>query len=196
MVYFAAYTPPVLAFLTMPPNQTRSDLDVLHSLDSQAVSAVYDRYFAEVFRYIRYRLGDETVAEDLASDVFVRLLEAVQAGRGPRQNLRGWLMGTASHLVMDHLRRRYRQPVESLADEHVSAAPAPVEEIERRDRARSLQGALARLTPDQQHVLALRFGQGFSIEETAAAMRKNLNAVKQLQLRALAALNRQMAGPP
>jgi DNA-directed RNA polymerase specialized sigma24 family protein len=41
-------------------------------------------------------------------------------------------------------------------------------------------------------VSTLRFGEGFSLEETAAVMKKNINAVKQLQLRALAALNRQM----
>jgi RNA polymerase sigma-70 factor (ECF subfamily) len=173
-------------------NKPRSELDGLHSLDAQAVSAVYDHYFPEVFRYVRFRLGDEVIAEDYASDVFVRLLEAVRAGRGPRENLRGWLMGTASHLITDHLRRRYRRPVEPLLEDHASGAPAPAEEVESRDHARSVQGALEHLTPEQQHVLALRFGQGFSIEETAAVMKKNINAIKQLQLRALAALNRQM----
>lgn len=176
----------------MPSNQPRSELDGLYSLDSQAVSAVYDRYFPEVFRYVRYRLGDESLAEDLASDVFIRLLEAVRAGRGPRENLRGWLLGTASHLVADHLRRRYRHSVEPLSESLASGIPAPAEYVEEQEHKRSLRAALLRLTAEQQHVLALRFGQGFSIQETATAMKKNINAVKQLQLRALATLNREM----
>jgi DNA-directed RNA polymerase specialized sigma24 family protein len=46
------------------------------------------------------------------------------------------------------------------------------------------------LTEEQQAVLTMRFGQGFSLDETAQMMKKNANAIKQLQFRALAALNR------
>ncbi len=169
-----------------------TDLDSLHGLDSQAVSAVYDRYFPEVYRYARYRLGDETLAEDLASDVFVRMLEATRSGGGPRENLRGWLIGTANHLVTDHLRRSYRRPVETLSESLAADGLAFAEEIEKRDNCRALQRCLAQLTNEQQHVLALRFGQGYSLEETAAVMKKKVNAVKALQFRALAALHREM----
>ena len=85
-------------------------LDGLQKLDSQVIGAVYDKYFPEVYRYVYYRLGDQTLAEDIASDVFVRLLEAAQGRRAPQTNLRAWLISTASHAVMDHLRRKYRRP--------------------------------------------------------------------------------------
>jgi len=49
---------------------------------------------------------------------------------------------------------------------------------------------MRRLTADQQHVLALRFTQELSLEETARMMKKSLNAVKVIQFRALAALRR------
>lgn len=176
----------------MPLDQLRSEIAELNSLDSQAVSAAYDRYYPDIYRYVSYRLGDETLAEDFASDVFIRLLEALHAGRGPRENLRGWLFGAASHLINDHLRRRYRRRQEPLEEDYPSREPAPPDEVEDRDRAGILQRALAHLTAEQQHVLTLRFGEGFSLEETATAMNKKINAVKQLQLRALAALNRQM----
>jgi DNA-directed RNA polymerase specialized sigma24 family protein len=48
------------------------------------------------------------------------------------------------------------------------------------------------LTAEQQDVLALRFGQGYSLEETASHLKKNVNAVKALQFRALASLQRQI----
>jgi RNA polymerase sigma-70 factor (ECF subfamily) len=48
------------------------------------------------------------------------------------------------------------------------------------------------LTPEQQHVLALRFSQELSLEETAAVMGKNVNAVKVLQFRAVQALRQRM----
>ena len=64
------------------------------------------------------------------------------------------------------------------------------EEIDRREQVGSVQAAYTELTPDQQNVLALRFGDGYSLEETARVMQKNVNAVKALQFRALAALQR------
>jgi RNA polymerase sigma-70 factor (ECF subfamily) len=169
-----------------------TELDSLRSLDTQAVSAVYDRYYPEVYRYVRYRLGDETLAEDIASEVFICLLEAEQARRGPKTYLRGWLIGTANHLVTDHLRLYYRRPVDQLSELLEAESPALAEEIEQRESSRSLYLFLMQLTNEQQHVLALRFGQGYSLEETAAVMKKNVNTVKALQFRALAALHRKM----
>jgi len=56
----------------------------------------------------------------------------------------------------------------------------------------SVRTALLKLTPDQQNVLALRFGSGYSLEETANVIGKRVNAVKQLQLRALESLRRHL----
>lgn len=168
----------------------RQALDGLRNLDSQTIGAIYDKYFPEVYRYVRYRLNDEHLAEDIASEVFVRLLEASQSGRGPQSNLKAWLFSTAAHIITDHLRRAYRRPVESLPENLLDTASAPGDEFDRREQTREFQQAYAQLTPEQQNVLALRFGQGCSLEETASVLKKNINAVKALQFRALAALQR------
>ena len=171
-------------------------LDGLQNLDAQVISAVYDQYFPEIYRYVRYRYNDEHIAEDIASDVFVRLLEAVQNGRGPRSNLKTWLFATASHIVTDHMRRKYRAPVEILSEDMLDLTSAPHDEFDRRQQTRDFRQAYAQLTPEQQHVLALRFGEGYSLEETASALNKNVNAVKALQFRALAALQRSIGEVP
>jgi RNA polymerase sigma-70 factor (ECF subfamily) len=168
----------------------------LRDLDPQAVGAVYDEYFSEVYRYVRYRLNDDSLAEDVAGEVFVALLEALQAGRGPHTNTKAWLLSTASHLVTDHLRRAYRRPTEPLLDDFSDPGPALGAQIERREQAREFQLAYGKLTDEQQHVLALRFGEGYSLEETAAVLKKNANAVKALQFRALAALQRNLVQVP
>ena len=170
----------------------RQALDGLQRLDSQAIGAIYDQYFSEVYRYVRYRINDDGAAEDIASDVFVRLLEAVQKRQGPQSSLKGWLIATASHAVNDHLRRHYRRPVEALSDSLPDRGASVHSEVDSREQNQLVQSAYARLTPEQQHVLALRFGQGYSLEETAAHLNKNINAVKALQFRALASLQRQI----
>ena len=176
---------------SMTNYKEQSELEGLTNLDSQVIGAVYDRYFGDVYRFAYYKLSDEQVAEDISSDVFVRLLEALKKKRGPKDNLKGWLLATASHAVADHLRQVYRKPTEALSeilpDE---GAPSLHEEIDRREQVDTVQDAYAELTPDQQNVLALRFGDGYSLEETARVMQKNVNAIKALQFRALAALQR------
>lgn len=176
---------------SMTSFEEHTELEGLKNLDSQVIGAVYDRYFADVYRFVFYRLNDEKAAEDISSDTFVRLLEAVKKRRGPRTNLKGWLLSTASHAVTDLLRQSYRHPTEVLSDMIPNGAVASLtEEVDRREMVHSLQQAYIRLTAEQQNVLALRFGDGYSLEETASVMQKNLNAVKALQFRALAALQR------
>jgi RNA polymerase sigma-70 factor (ECF subfamily) len=177
---------------SMPLIDDDRALDGLQNLDQQAIGAIYDKYFSEIYRYVLYRIGDPTLAEDIASDVFVRLLESVQASRPPQTNLKGWLIGTASHIVTDHLRKKYRRPEEEISESLPDRGPSLTAEVDQREQNRMVNDAYAHLTPEQQHVLALRFGQGYSLEETAAFMNKNVNAVKALQFRALAALQREV----
>jgi RNA polymerase sigma-70 factor (ECF subfamily) len=176
---------------SMTSSEEQSELEGLKNLDSQAIGAVYDRYFADVYRFVYYRLNDEQVAEDISSDTFIRLLEAVKKRRGPQTNLKGWLLATASHAVTDHLRQAYRHPTEALSDMIPNgAASSLTDEVDHREMVHSFQQAYTHLTAEQQSVLALRFGDGYSLEETARVMQRNVNAIKALQFRALAALQR------
>src|SRR5687767_13540088 len=167
-------------------------LDGLRKLDPKSIGAIYDRYFSEIYRYVRYRIDDDAMAEDIASDVFVRLLEAAQKKQGPQSSLKGWLISTASNAVDDHLRRQYRRPVEDLSDSMPDEGLSVHAQVDLREQTQLVQTAYAQLTHEQQDVLALRFGQGYSLEETATYMKKNINAVKALQFRALASLQRQI----
>ena len=175
---------------SMTNYEEQRELNGLQELDSQVISAVFDRYFLDVYRFVFYRISNEQVAEDIASDVFVRLLEAVKKRRGPQSNIKGWLLATASHAVADHLRNAYRRPIEVLSDSMPDHASSLTDEIDYRQQSDTVREAYAELTLNQQNVLALRFGSGYSLEETATVMQKNINAIKALQFRALQALHR------
>jgi RNA polymerase sigma-70 factor (ECF subfamily) len=174
----------------------RRALEGLRILDAQVISEIYDKYFPEIYRYVRYRLGDVNIAEDITSDVFVRLLEAAKAGTGPQTNLKAWLITTASHAVNDFLRRNYTRPIIGLTDDIVDPDSAPADEFDHHEQLRSFRQAYSQLTSEQQHVLALRFGQGYSLEETAAILKKTVNAVKAIQFRALTSLHRKTGEVP
>ena len=162
----------------------------LHDLDAQIITKVHEIYFPTIYRYAHYRLGDTIIAEDLASETFIRLLEAVHAGNGPRTSLRGWLMGTISNIVNDYYRAAYNKPIEPLQEEALAHTGNPVSHSERSDQEAALRAALLKLTPDQQHIITLRFGTGCSLAETAEIVGKKPNAVKQLQFRALNSLRK------
>jgi RNA polymerase sigma-70 factor (ECF subfamily) len=174
----------------MPTYIEQNALEGLRKLDSRSIGLIYDQYFSEVYRYIRYRINDDILAEDIASEVFVRLLEAAHKNQGPQSSLRGWLIATASNAVNDHLRRQYRRHVEDLPESMPDDGLSVHAQVVLREQNQMVQKAYAQLTHEQQDVLALRFGQGYSLEETAAYMNKNINAVKALQFRALASLQR------
>jgi RNA polymerase sigma-70 factor (ECF subfamily) len=168
-------------------------LERIQQLDGQALAELHDQYYPHVYRYVCYRLQDHHIGEDISSEVFLRLLEALNQKKGPLTNLKGWLLGTAAHLVQDHLRGKYRRREEDLEDhEHIPAAGRTEQETEHKQDNQEVRRAFQTLTAEKQHVLALRFSQELSIEETAQLIGKSIGAVKVLQFRALAALRRQM----
>lgn len=159
--------------------------------DLEALGQIHDLYYPVVYRYVRFRVEDEGTCEDITSEVFARFLQAVKRRDRRIDDLRGWLLGTSSNLVHDHFRDHYRRPVDPLED-HDSLPDLQTAETltERKLNRAELQQAIRQLTQDQQHVLALRFSQECSLEETARLIGKTVNAVKVLQFRALAALRR------
>jgi RNA polymerase sigma-70 factor (ECF subfamily) len=176
----------------LPSDTSASDNAMLLQLaragDARGLAEIHDRYYPKLYRYALYRLGDDADAQDVAGEVFVRLLDTLRAGRPPQSTLGGWLFGVAAHLVADHFRRAPREslPLSDGLLAHTSAA----HEAEERLQHQQLRAAMRLLTAEQQEVLALRFGDGYSLEQTAEIMSKSVNAVKALQFRATAALRR------
>lgn len=165
----------------------------LRRLDMNALAQVHDQYYPEVYRYVRFRLSDEQASEDIAAEVFMRLLDALHRDKGPDRSVRAWLYATASNLINDHLRLRYAHPTQDIEEEEELVAPDdPSGAFDRKWQNDQVQMAIQKLTSEQQHVLGLRFVEEMSIEETAAQMDRSINAVKVLQFRAIAALRRHL----
>jgi RNA polymerase sigma-70 factor (ECF subfamily) len=173
-------------------SQRAEKLKDLRELDPQVLSEIHQAYFTELFRYAQYRVSDPTVAEDIASETYLRLIDAVQNDKGPNSSIRGWLFGTAANLVNDHFRRSYRE--EELLEEAAldPSSGQDGEAFKRFEQQDYLNVAFNQLTEEQQHVIALRFGSEMSIQDTSTLMGKNENAVKALQYRAIRSLRREL----
>ncbi len=163
--------------------------------DQLAVMQIYDAYFSPIYQYIRLRVGDAMTAEDLAADVFVRLITALRSAAAPRSSLRGWLFRVARGLIADHFGHAAKLPQTTLED-WVSAPGDEQPEVlflQQVDAQRA-QRVVRMLPADQQEVLVLRFGQQLSLQETADIMGKTVSAVKSLQWRAVETLRRILLG--
>jgi RNA polymerase sigma-70 factor (ECF subfamily) len=166
-------------------------LEQAKACDPAALEALYDRYASQMYAYIYRRVGNAALAEDLTGELFVRVLRAIQKERAWRISFRAWLYRIAHNLVIDHARRQ--PPVPHLPlEESLLPAPEgdPVDSAEESEAIAALRGALTHLTPDQQEVLALRFGEGLTAREVGQITKRTTGAVQALQHRALAALRR------
>lgn len=165
-------------------------LERIKQHDQEALAEVHDRYFDQLYHYISYRLGDSDAAADLTGELFLALINALKRGKPPKTSLTGWLYAVARNLVADYIRKQIKTV--PLIEEMVSEEPSLADQAYLAHLAPTIKQALLQLTEEQQHVIALRFGQGLSLAETAEIMEKTVGAIKGLQHRALASLARYM----
>ena len=165
-------------------------LDRAREYDSQALAEIYDRYAELIYRYLYRYLGDPAQAEDLTSEVFLKLLQVLNTPRAPRDRLQGWLYRVAHNLAMDYFRKASKSSTLAIDERLVAEDDAPPAAVQKGQDRERLQAAIRQLTPDQQRVILLRFGEGFKISKVSRLMGKSEGAVKILQHRAIKRLRK------
>ena len=123
--------------------------------------ALYDRYFERVLGYVRLRIRDAATCEDVASTVFTTALAQLPRFRG-EGSFAGWLFQIARNAVRDVQRK---PPGAPLPDEAAGSEPDLEERFLDHERATQLHTLIRMLEPEQQHLLALRYGAGLAFDE-------------------------------
>lgn len=165
-------------------------LERARKCNEQAIAEIYDRYAESIYRYLYRILGDANIAEDLTSDVFLKLLQVLGTSRAPRDQLQGWLYRVARNLAMDWFRQQAKGPTVVLNEELAQGSDSPVDSLEQRQTRQRLGRVLSRLTASQQQVILLRFGEGLKITEVGRLMGKSEGAIKLIQYRAVKRLRK------
>jgi RNA polymerase sigma-70 factor (ECF subfamily) len=160
--------------------------------DPEAFGALFDHYYAPVYRYVAARVGRPSDAEDLAQLVFVKALEALPRYEQRGVPFGGWLFRLARNVVIDHIRTRREHVTLDTAVERSTETGGPDELAALRQEMDSVACALRRLTPEQREAIELRFFAGLSAREAAVAMGRQEGTVRGLQFRAIAALRREL----
>jgi RNA polymerase sigma-70 factor, ECF subfamily len=158
-----------------------------------ALEELYLIHFDRIYSYLHLSVGNRHDAEDLTTQTFLRMLEAIGRFRWREVPFSAWLFRIAHNLAMDHFRASKRVLTEQDVPYPRGAEETSAEEqaMDSLGRAGMLE-LIERLSPEQRQVLTLKFLFGFANGEVASILGKTEGAVKSLQHRALASLQRHL----
>lgn len=153
---------------------------------------VYQEHSLPLFRFLVRFTGDSDVAADAVQETFLRLVE-----QPPRtSHLKAWLFKVATNFVRETGRkntRRLRLLEQGPRDAAVGDAPAdPLSHVERLEKQRAIQSALALIPPRDRTMLLMR-AEGFSLREIAEVIGTSPNSVGTLIARALEKLAKELS---
>jgi len=148
----------------------------------------YERpVFSLVFRMVR----DRELAEDLAQDAFIKVLNHIDR-YSPEFKFSSWLFKIANNVAIDHLRRRRIDTISIDGSPHAASASEieastldigsdqenALDEMEAKELGSAIEQAIARLRPEYRSCIMLRHVEGRSYEEIAATLDLPLGTVK------------------
>ncbi len=149
------------------------------------------RYERPVFSLVYRMVRDRELAEDLAQDTFVKVLNHIDR-YSPEFKFSSWLFKIANNVAIDHLRRRRIETVSIDGSPHAATAAeveasaleleaeeeSALDELEARELGTAIERAIARLRPEYRACIMLRHVEGRSYEEIAATLDLPLGTVK------------------
>ncbi len=162
--------------------------------EEDALKTLYEAYYPKIYNYAFLQLGDVQTAEDLASDVMLKMIESIQKYTFRGLPFGAWVFRIARNRLIDLHRRRRRRGEVDLSDSIASVLESPQALAERALERGQLQVALKHLTDEQRQVIVLKFIQGFDNRSVGRIMGRSEGAIKSLQHRALGSLRRVLEG--
>jgi RNA polymerase sigma-70 factor (ECF subfamily) len=149
------------------------------------------RYQRPVFSLIFRMVRDRELAEDLAQETFVKVLNAIDSYR-PEYKFSSWIFKIANNASIDHLRRRSLDTLSLDGSPHAETAEAieattlqigdeaesPLEEVANRELGSQIEEAIGQLRPEYRNCILLRHVDGRPYEEIAEILDLPLGTVK------------------
>ena len=155
--------------------------------DRAAFVQLYRRHYDAIFRYCAHRLFDRTAAEDVTSEVFLKMVENFHHFNGIETQFRNWLYRIATNAVNQHLRKTARHKcLLKTAGEQTDTLDADCDES--LEKLALLREAMLALKPRYQTIITLRFFENLKLTEIAEVLGSSPGTVRSQMARALAKL--------
>ncbi len=149
------------------------------------------RYERPVFSLLYRMVRDRTLAEDLAQETFIKVLNGIRS-YNPDFKFSSWIFKIANNAAIDHLRRREIDTLSIDGSPHATTpddmsatalqlgdrGETPLQEVEARELGGAIERAIARLRPEYRACILLRHVEGHSYDEIARILDLPLGTVK------------------
>lgn len=163
--------------------------------DRAAFTALYDKYVDRIYRHVYYRVSNQSEAEDITQEVFIRAWKAINKYKRRGAPFVAWLLAIAHNLVVDYYKTRKESiPLDEARAVGGSDETNPEAMTEASLNRSYIRNAVSKLKGDKQKVILMRFIEGFSYGEIAQLLNKSEGAVRVIQHRALGDLRRMLTG--
>ena len=159
--------------------------------DHEAFAQLYENHFDKIFRYVVLKIGNQTEAEDMTQQVFVRAYESIGSYQLQGVPFTAWLFRIAHNQMVDYVRKQSKKHTVWLDETIQVRDDSDLEhDVETKIEMEKVVLASQQLTKAQREVISLRFAGGLSITEAAKTMKKSEGAIKALQHSAILALRK------
>src|ERR1700730_4990547 len=176
------------------PEEMRALVARAQQADREALEELYLLHFDRIYSYLHLTVGNRHDAEDLTTQTFLKMLESIKRFRWQSAPFSPWLFRIAHNLALDHFRARRRwQPEARVREPPGSEEPSAELEAMQSIGRQSMMELIEKLSPEQQQVLTLKCVFNFPNADVATILEKTEGAIKSLQHRALASLQKQIA---
>jgi len=160
--------------------------------DQAAFIELYRKYYDAVFRYCAHRLFERTTAEDITSQVFLKVVENFGRFKGNEQQFRNWLYRIATNAINGHVRKTARRNnlLKNVAER---TAEADSDCGDPSEKLALLRQSVFALKPRYQAIIILRFFENLKLTEIAEVLASSPGTVRSQLARALAKLRKKLA---
>lgn len=135
--------------------------------DQLAMRTLFARHRVPIYRWLLRIVHDETLAEDLLSDVFLDVWRQAAAFQG-RSSVSTWLLAIARHKALSARRCRSDAELDArIATTIADPADDPEAALQKKSRSELLRNSLAELSPEHGEVIDLVYYHGKSVKEVA-----------------------------
>ncbi len=157
-------------------------IEKLHARDADAIAVAYDRYGHLAYSLFVRVTRDQSTAEDLVQELFLRVWNKARDFDPNKGTLGVWILSIARNIAIDHVRSaqaRFQTRLRSIDQtDQLSFSYKPKEPESIIDSARAVRQAFSELNSNQRRVLEMAYFEGFSQSEIAAQLQEPLGTVK------------------
>ncbi|MFZ5365209.1 MAG: RNA polymerase sigma factor [Patescibacteria group bacterium] len=159
--------------------------------DPESFARLYDMYVDQIFRFVRFKVETEEIAQDITSDIFLRTWQYLLESSRPIDNFNALIYRICRNCVVDHYRKRSREAQVYNAENFeqlIHDRQDITEDIDNKIDFGQIEEKLKLLKEEYREVIILRYVEGLTVSEISKILDKTKSNVRVLIHRALKTL--------